>query len=65
MLLVLPWPGVLAAVLPLPYLVNVLRFANVGDDDAERTNAGWRVFLWLNLATGFLVTMLLIAANWA
>ncbi|WP_123308040.1 prenyltransferase [Cellulomonas sp. PhB143] len=63
-LAVLPWPGWLAAVLPLPYAVNVLRFRSVTDDDCERANAGWRAFLWLNLVTGFLVTMLLIAATW-
>lgn len=59
-LAVLPWPGVLAALLPLPYAANVLRFRDVRDDDCERANAGWRTFLWLNLVTGFLVTMLLI-----
>ncbi|MFD4990617.1 prenyltransferase [Cellulosimicrobium cellulans] len=61
-LAVLPWPGVLAALLPLPYAANVLRFRDVRDDDCERANAGWRTFLWLNLVTGFLVTMLLIAS---
>ncbi|WP_264029479.1 prenyltransferase [Cellulosimicrobium sp. SH8] len=60
-LAVLPWPGVLAALLPLPYAANVLRFRDVRDDDCERANAGWRTFLWLNLVTGFLVTMLLVA----
>lgn len=60
-LAVLPWPGVLAALLPLPYAANVLRFRDVRDHDCERANAGWRTFLWLNLVTGFLVTMLLIA----
>ncbi|MCC2316156.1 prenyltransferase [Cellulomonas xiejunii] len=60
-LLVLPWPGVLAAVLPLPYAVSTWRFRDVTDHDCERANAGWRTFLWLNLLTGFLVTMLLIA----
>lgn len=61
-LLVLPWPGALAALLPLPYAVSTWRFRGVTDDDCERANAGWRTFLWLNLLTGFLVTMLLIAA---
>ncbi len=60
-LLARPWPGVLAAVLPLPYAVNTARFWSVRDADCERAHAGWRVFLWLNLVTGFLVTMLLIA----
>ncbi|MBF0687863.1 MAG: prenyltransferase [Cellulomonas sp.] len=60
-LLALPWPGVLAALLPLPYAVSTWRFRGVTDDDCERANDGWRTFLWLNLLTGFLVTMLLIA----
>ncbi|WP_309135447.1 prenyltransferase [Cellulomonas sp.] len=60
-LLALPWPGVLAAALPLPYAVSTWRFRGVTDADCERANAGWRTFLWLNLVTGFLVTMLLIA----
>ncbi len=60
-LTVLPWPGQLAAVLPLPYLLNTAAFWSVRDEDCERANAGWRRFLWLNLVTGFLVTMLLIA----
>lgn len=61
LLLLVPWPGVLAAVLPLPYAVSVARFWSVRDEDCERAHAGWRTFLWLNLVTGFLVTMLLIA----
>lgn len=60
-LLVLPWPGWIAALLPVPYAVNAARFWAVRDADCERANVGWRVFLWLNLVTGFLVTMLLIA----
>ncbi|MCB7135201.1 prenyltransferase [Cellulosimicrobium marinum] len=59
-LALLPWPGWLAALLPLPYALNVLRFRDVRDADCERANAGWRTFLWLNLVTGFVVTMLLL-----
>ncbi|GAA3798772.1 prenyltransferase [Cellulomonas soli] len=59
-LLVVPWPGALAAVLPVPYALSTARFWSVRDEDCERANAGWRTFLWLNLVTGFLVTMLLI-----
>lgn len=60
-LVVLPWPGWLAAVLPVPYAVSTARFWRVTDEDCERANAGWRTFLWLNLVVGFAVTMLLIA----
>jgi len=59
-LLVLPWPGWLAALLPLPYAANAAAFWSVRDADCERANTGWRRFLWLNLVVGFLVTMLLL-----
>ncbi|WP_426593223.1 prenyltransferase [Cellulomonas sp. McL0617] len=57
-LLLGPWP--IAAVLPIPYAISTAQYWSVRDDDCERANAGWRRFLWLNLVTGFLVTMLLI-----
>jgi len=60
-LVLTPWPGWLAAVLPLPYALNAAASWSVRDVDCERANRGWRRFLWLNLVTGFLVTMLLIA----
>ena len=59
-LLALPWPGTLAALLPLPYAANVLTFWGVRDHDCERANVGWRRFLVINMPVGFLVTMLLI-----
>ena len=60
LLLLTEWSGPLAAVLPLVYVVNVLPYWSVADSDAERANAAWRRFLWINFVTGFLVTMLLI-----
>ncbi|WP_062381165.1 prenyltransferase [Demequina pelophila] len=60
-LLAQPWPGTLAAVLPLPYLISVARFARITDETCEDANRGWRTFLWLNQPVGFAVTMLLIA----
>ncbi|PKQ27373.1 MAG: prenyltransferase [Actinobacteria bacterium HGW-Actinobacteria-4] len=59
-LLALPWPGILAAALPLAYAVSVARFVGVTDTTCEDANRGWRTFLWLNQPVGFLVTMLLI-----
>ncbi|GAA1724368.1 prenyltransferase [Isoptericola hypogeus] len=55
------WPGALAAVIPLPYLVSIAPFRDLSDDECERARPGWRRFLWLNLVSGFLVTQLLIA----
>lgn len=55
------FPAMLGAVLVLPYAINTALWWNVDDDSAATANRGWRRFLWLNFATGFLVTMLLIA----
>ncbi|CAL8896279.1 prenyltransferase [Kocuria varians] len=60
LMLATQWPGQFAALLAVPYLVNALRFRAVTDEDSGCAHAGWRTFLWLNYATGFLVTLLLI-----
>jgi 4-hydroxybenzoate polyprenyltransferase len=60
LLLFTQWPGPLGAVLPLAYVANVIPYWSIADADAERANRAWRRFLWINFATGFLVTMLLI-----
>jgi hypothetical protein len=60
LLLATPWPGPLAAILALPYAANVAPWWSVSDADAGAANRGWRRFLWLNYAMGFLVTLLLI-----
>ncbi len=65
LLLFVPWPGTLAAILPIPYAVNAAMFWRVTDDDCERANLGWRRFLVLNMPVGFLVTWLLIWIAWS
>jgi len=62
LLLFLPWPGILAAALPLAYAASVARFVRITDEGCEDANRGWRTFLWLNQPVGFLVTMLLIVS---
>lgn len=54
------WPGPLAAVLVLPYVVTAWPYRNVTDADSGEANAGWHRFLGINYAVGFVVTMLLI-----
>ncbi|HKP08063.1 MAG TPA: prenyltransferase [Microbacterium sp.] len=54
------WPGPIAAVLVLPYLVTVWPYRSISDADAAAATTGWRRFLWLNQFTGFAVTLLLI-----
>jgi 4-hydroxybenzoate polyprenyltransferase len=56
-----PWPGPLAAVLALPYIATAAPYLTVTDEHASAANRGWRRFLWINYACGFVVTLLLIA----
>jgi 4-hydroxybenzoate polyprenyltransferase len=60
LLLLTSWPGPLAAVLAVPYIVNALPYWTITDDTAESANRGWKHFLALNFISGFCVTMLLI-----
>jgi 4-hydroxybenzoate polyprenyltransferase len=62
LMLFVPWPGPLAALLAVPYLVNALPWWNVTDETSARTNVSWRRFIGLNYGCGFAVTLLLIAA---
>ncbi len=58
------WPGALAVVLVVPYIVSIAPYRSVPDAECESANAGWRRFLWLNMVTGFLLTQLLIVIAW-
>ncbi|MQW74808.1 prenyltransferase [Nocardioides sp. dk4132] len=60
LLLTLPWPASLSALLVLPYVANVAPYVRLSDAECERANAGWRRFLWLNFLTGFLITQLFL-----
>jgi 4-hydroxybenzoate polyprenyltransferase len=54
------WPGALAGVLAAPYILSILPFRSLPDERCEQANAGWRRFLWLNMLTGFALTLLFI-----
>ena len=60
LLLFTEWPGPLAGILALPYAVSCAVYWSITDAAAESANRGWKRFLYLNFATGFVVTMLLI-----
>ncbi|MFT4285733.1 MAG: prenyltransferase [Protaetiibacter sp.] len=62
LMLFVPFPGPLAAVLALPYLALAWPFRSLPDAASGRANRGWRHFLWVNYAVGFGVTLLLILA---
>lgn len=59
-MLAVPWPGVLAAVLAVPYIVAIWPYRAVADAQAASATAGWRRFLWINQAVGFAITLLMI-----
>lgn len=44
----------------LLYFINLASYWNITDKLSQQTNAAWRRFIWLNLFTGFVVTIVLI-----
>ena len=55
-----PFPVCLGAVLAVPYILNTGRFWQITDTTSGAANAGWKLFIPLNYAVGFFVTMLMI-----
>ncbi|SNS63085.1 lycopene cyclase domain-containing protein [Micrococcales bacterium KH10] len=60
LMLFTPWPGPLASIIVIPYLLNCAPFWFVSDERSAATNRAWRRFIALNFFSGFLVTLLLI-----
>jgi lycopene elongase/hydratase (flavuxanthin-forming) len=60
LMLATEWPGPLASLLVVPYLVAAWPYRSVSDDESASANRGWRRFIALNYAVGFAVTMFLI-----
>ncbi len=54
------WPGPLALLAAVPYVVIVAQFWMITDETAETANRGWKRFLLLNFIAGAIVTMLMI-----
>jgi len=54
------WWAALVILADLAYIANIYPYWHVTDDTAERANRAWRRFLWLNLVTGFLVSVTLL-----
>ena len=63
LMLFVPWPGPLAALIAVPYIVNCAGYWNVTDGESAHTNRAWRRFIWINYACGAALTMLLIVAS--
>lgn len=49
-----------AGIVGLIYALNVMPYLSLSDKNAEASNRAWRRFIFLNMATGFIVTMVLI-----
>ena len=54
------WSGIVVGLTGLIYAINVLPYLNITDKSSPSTNKAWRRFIWLNLLTGFVVTITLI-----
>lgn len=61
LLLPLPFPVNLAAILALPYLLLAWPYRSVSDAASGTANRAWRRFLAVNYLVGFAVTILIIA----
>jgi 4-hydroxybenzoate polyprenyltransferase len=46
-------PGAVGAVLVVPYVALAWPYRDVSDASSARANGGWRAFLWVNYACGF------------
>lgn len=60
LLLVLDVPAAFVSLVGLLYVANIWRYRNVPDAGSGQTNVAWRRFIYLNLISGFFITMLLI-----
>jgi 4-hydroxybenzoate polyprenyltransferase len=54
------FPAVVVGLVGLLYAVNCIRYWSVSDIHSNTTNKAWKRFIWLNLFTGFIITLVLI-----
>lgn len=54
------WPGPLAALIVLPYVLICANLWSVTDETSANAHRAWKRFIVLNYLSGFLVTLLLI-----
>ncbi len=52
----------IVGIVGLIYAVNIAPYLGITDKKSGLANRAWRRFIWLNMFTGFVVTMVLIAA---
>ena len=61
--LLLPDRFAFAALATIPYLFVVGRELGITDENCERANRGWKVFIWLNFFAGAVICSLLIGPS--
>ncbi len=61
--LLLPDRFAFAALAAMPYLFVVGREMDITDENCERANRGWKVFIWLNFFAGAVICSLLIGPS--
>lgn len=52
--------GIIVGLTSLLYVLNCLPYRNVSDATSMTVHTAWRRFIWLNLVTGFVITISLI-----
>ena len=55
------WPVAAAGSL---YVINILPFVSIHDENSSDSRSGWRRFLWLNYVAGAVVTVTLLLEVW-
>src|SRR3989344_1843531 len=56
-------PGLIVGIAGLLYAANIVPYLHITDKTSGIANIAWRRFIWLNLVTGFVITMVLIATE--
>jgi 4-hydroxybenzoate polyprenyltransferase len=55
--------GLVIALCGLLYAINIQKYLFISEKESFKTNRAWRRFIWLNMFTGFVVTVVLIFAQ--
>lgn len=61
--MLLPDRFAFAALAAIPYLIVVGRELGITDENCERANRGWKIFIWLNFFAGAVICSLLIGPS--
>jgi len=56
-------PSAVVGIAGLGYALNISNYLDITDKNSGTINKAWRRFIWLNLFTGFVITMVLIVAR--